>query len=97
VCRAIVALGQSLGVQVLAEGVETAEQAGALLALGCRAMQGFLFSRPVPAEHVRASIAAAQSVARRITGVSARAERLASPAPGETAVEALSFAGEVPR
>lgn len=67
VCRAIVALGQSLGVQVLAEGVETAEQVSALLALGCRAMQGFLFSRPVPLEQVPQAIQAAEQVARRLT------------------------------
>jgi len=66
VCRAIVALGQSLGVQVLAEGVETQAQAAALLGIGCRVMQGFLFSRPVPAPHVPAAIAAAQAVARTI-------------------------------
>ena len=62
-CKAIVALGQSLDGQVLAEGVETPEQVRALLALGCRTMQGFLFSRPVPAEQVPAAIRAAEQVA----------------------------------
>jgi len=96
VCRAIVALGQSLGVQVLAEGVETVEQAGALLALGCRSMQGFLFSRPVPAEHVHASIAAAQSVARRITGTGVPRARPAPVAPAAAALAFQTQAGEVP-
>ena len=35
---------------VVAEGVETLEQAQALLRLGCNEMQGYLFSRPLPRE-----------------------------------------------
>jgi diguanylate cyclase (GGDEF)-like protein len=65
VCRAIVALGRSLGVHVLAEGVETVEQLRALRELGCATMQGYLFSRPVPADQVPAAIAAAEARARR--------------------------------
>ena len=68
VCRAIVALGQSLGVQVLAEGVETPEQVKALLSLGCRTMQGFLFSRPVPFDQIPQAIRSAEALARRLTG-----------------------------
>ena len=45
---AIVAIARSLGAEVVAEGVETDAQREALLALGCRAMQGYLFSRPLP-------------------------------------------------
>ncbi|MFP5405020.1 MAG: putative bifunctional diguanylate cyclase/phosphodiesterase [Gammaproteobacteria bacterium] len=52
VVRAIVALGRSLRLQVVAEGVETLAQARALLDMDCRCMQGFLFSRPVPASEV---------------------------------------------
>jgi len=49
--RAIVALGDALGLRTVAEGIECAEQADALRALGCRFGQGFLFARPlVPAE-----------------------------------------------
>jgi diguanylate cyclase (GGDEF)-like protein len=47
---AILAIAQSLGAGVVAEGVETGEQRRALLALGCRRMQGYLFSRPLPPE-----------------------------------------------
>ena len=51
-CRAIVALAQSLGLQTLAEGIETTGQRGALRTLGCELGQGFLFARPLTAEAV---------------------------------------------
>ena len=50
IVRAIVALAQNLGLSTTAEGVETAEQAAALRALGCRNVQGFFFSRPRSSE-----------------------------------------------
>src|SRR5690606_20446955 len=43
----IVGLGRALGLEVTAEGIETAEQQAALLTLGCHLGQGFLFDRPV--------------------------------------------------
>jgi diguanylate cyclase (GGDEF)-like protein/PAS domain S-box-containing protein len=46
---AIIALGHGLGLRVVAEGVETAEQSAFLLRQGCRLQQGFLFSRPISA------------------------------------------------
>ena len=45
--RAIVGLAHTLGMDVVAEGVETAEQAEALRALGCEYAQGFYFSKAV--------------------------------------------------
>lgn len=50
IARAVVALGHGLGLNVLAEGVETEEQAMLLLEYGCDLYQGYLFSRPVPAD-----------------------------------------------
>ncbi len=47
---AIVAIGKSLKLDLIAEGVETWEQVDFLDALGCTQVQGFLFSRPIPAE-----------------------------------------------
>ena len=46
----VIALGHALDMTVVAEGVETRAQLDALRALGCDVGQGFLFSRPVPAE-----------------------------------------------
>ncbi|MFN3985054.1 MAG: EAL domain-containing protein [Rhodocyclaceae bacterium] len=50
IARTIVALGHSLGLDVIAEGVETPEQLAVLGRLGCAAFQGYLFGRPQPAE-----------------------------------------------
>jgi len=50
IVKAIVSLAQNLGMGVTAEGVETVAQAEALRDLHCTSAQGFLFSRPLPAE-----------------------------------------------
>ncbi|MBI2305684.1 MAG: EAL domain-containing protein [Rhodocyclales bacterium] len=50
IARTIVALGQSLGLAVIAEGVETEEQRAFLAAHNCHAYQGYLFGRPEPAQ-----------------------------------------------
>jgi len=50
IVRAIVALARNLGMDVIAEGVETNQQADTLLTLRCSTAQGFLFSRPLPAD-----------------------------------------------
>jgi len=52
IVSAIVGLGRALGMSTTAEGVETEEQLAALAAEGCAEAQGFLFSRPRPAEEV---------------------------------------------
>lgn len=47
ICRALIELGRGLGLQVLAEGVETAQEVRALRRLGCQIFQGFYYSRPL--------------------------------------------------
>ena len=94
--QAIVRLGKTLGLDLVAEGIERPEQAERLLALGCTEAQGYFFSRPVPAERITALL-------RRVSdasGVDWRQEsdrgahgargivRIARPEPRETSVEA---------
>ena len=50
IVRAIITLGHGLGMNVIAEGVETQAQHDFLISLGCHAFQGYLFSRPLPME-----------------------------------------------
>jgi EAL domain-containing protein (putative c-di-GMP-specific phosphodiesterase class I) len=54
--RAIITMGESLSLDVIAEGVETRAQRDALLALGCRQFQGYLFGRPSPMPIEAASV-----------------------------------------
>ena len=62
----IIAMGRSLGLKVLAEGVETPAQLAFLHERGCDSYQGYLFSRPVPAAQfadlLRAQIQALQAL-----------------------------------
>lgn len=48
----IVALGRTMNLEVIAEGVETEAQKQSLLELGCRLHQGYLIGRPAPAEAI---------------------------------------------
>ncbi len=59
---AIVTLAHSMGLNIVAEGVETEDQSRLLRMLGCDEMQGFLFSRPLPCEVFEASYLAMASV-----------------------------------
>ena len=58
ISAAIIAMGHSMDLRVLAEGVETAEQLAFLRERGCDSYQGYLCSRPVPAEQFGALLQA---------------------------------------
>jgi diguanylate cyclase (GGDEF)-like protein len=52
IVRAIIQLGKSLGMQVIAEGVETAEQEAYIISEGCHEGQGYFYSKPLPAREL---------------------------------------------
>ncbi len=52
IVNAVIAMARGLGMNLIAEGVETSEQLAHLRALGCEVMQGFLFSEPLPAHEL---------------------------------------------
>jgi diguanylate cyclase len=56
IVRSTVDLGRRLNVRVVAEGVETADQRAALVAMGCTTAQGYLFCQPVPPERIGARL-----------------------------------------
>jgi EAL domain-containing protein (putative c-di-GMP-specific phosphodiesterase class I) len=57
IVKAVIGLGQSLGMVTTAEGVETEAQLDLIRQLGCTEAQGFLFAKPLPADAVGAWIA----------------------------------------
>jgi diguanylate cyclase (GGDEF)-like protein len=58
ILASMIELGHKLGITVTGEGIETAEQAARLAALGCHDGQGFLFSRPIPMDEFREKFSA---------------------------------------
>ena len=52
IVRAVAALASGMGMTTTAEGVETREQLDSITSEGCTEMQGFLFSKPLPAQEI---------------------------------------------
>jgi len=65
IIETIVALARSMGLETVAEGVETAGQESALIALGCDALQGYLYARPGPPEAVEVMLSRPEPPAAR--------------------------------
>ena len=87
--EAIVKLGHSLGIDVIAEGIEREEQAATLRRMGCRRAQGFLFSHPVDGAAVPGLLALGPLSA-------GTALRPASPAPARPIGPEPTSAGDRP-
>ena len=70
-------MAHNLGMQVVAEGVETKEQRDALIALGCEYLQGYLFAKPLEAEAAAGyleGVGGARTVQRTVKAKRVRAE-----------------------
>ena len=52
IVQAVINLGRGLGMDIIAEGVETEAEAATMRVFGCTAMQGFLFSKAVPPQAI---------------------------------------------
>ncbi|MEV0457203.1 putative bifunctional diguanylate cyclase/phosphodiesterase [Catellatospora methionotrophica] len=72
IVQAVVDLGRQLGLRVVAEGVETADQRIALRRLGCDAGQGFYFSHPLPADEITEALHTLSRAARPVRPLRAR-------------------------
>jgi EAL domain-containing protein (putative c-di-GMP-specific phosphodiesterase class I) len=60
----IINLAKALNLDIVAEGVETEEQAALLTALGCQNAQGYLFGRPMPSSEISRLLDAADTTIR---------------------------------
>jgi len=62
IISSVINMAHKLGVPVIAEGVETKEQADMLLEFGCKRMQGYYFSKPIPADEYEKLLYGSDSV-----------------------------------
>ncbi len=83
----VIDIAESLEVPTIAEGVETAEQVFALKSMGCEIVQGFYFSRPIPAREYEAFLLARKNAIEQDPEEQMRFKPAASP--GEFAYDAL--------
>ncbi|BBX06169.1 EAL domain-containing protein [Mycolicibacterium aichiense] len=100
IVHAVVSLGHSLGLAVVAEGVETPGQAELLRTMGCKLAQGYLFGRPMPARQVPDALAqmASAQAAKNLSvpmSLELRAHRLSESYAPDVAVAFMDPAGTV--
>ena len=69
ITKAIVLLGKTLGLDMLAEGIETEDQRQALMLMGCRRGQGYLYAKPLPAKQFEAFLLNSNIEASRSSAV----------------------------
>ena len=75
IVRAVAALANGMGMTTTAEGVETTEQRDRIASEGCTEMQGFLFSRPLPAAEIERLYLARDASSGRLPAGSSRPDR----------------------
>jgi EAL domain-containing protein (putative c-di-GMP-specific phosphodiesterase class I) len=95
VITAIIALARSLGLRVVAEGVENLRQMEVLQRLGCQVMQGFLFARPMPVDDVEAWLR--ETIESQQASWIDRAREISQSEPAEAGPVAARGAGGLPR
>jgi diguanylate cyclase len=81
IIAAIVALGRTLNLEIVAEGVETAAQREFLTSIGCNSLQGFLLGRPMPPDEFIAAIEKGEAACEFDPAESNRSPRLVARIP----------------
>jgi len=93
IANTVVSLGQNLGLEVIAEGVETEGQRTFLSSIGCHRFQGYLFSRPVPVADFHVFLSKHGEQGMRADAGHAAADRDAHTPQGPVGVSAPQPAG----
>ena len=81
IVRSTITMAHNLGLEVVAEGVETAEAMNYLKAIGCDRIQGYLVSKPVPAEQLTAWLSALEALPRPAPRQPGRSDAVQIAAP----------------
>ncbi|AQT81513.1 hypothetical protein B1R94_23070 [Mycolicibacterium litorale] len=99
IVAAVVGLGHSLGLAVVAEGVESPAQVDLLRGMGCKLAQGYLFGRPTPASRVPEFLSSPASIedvdSSAAMSVELRAHRLTEAYDSDAAIAFIDPAGTV--